>query len=84
MALLEDVLSGTAGGVLAGVAVVALAPAILPAELGLRALAKTVVKGVLVVTDVVAAVALRVSEQFGDLVIEARDEIATGARSVSL
>ena len=82
MAALEDVIGATGGGLLAGVAVAVLAPAILPAELGLRSVAKMLVKGVLVVMDGVIAVGLKVADQVGDLVVEARDEIAAGTRGI--
>ena len=84
MAFLENVLGGTAGGILAGVAVAVVAPAILPAGIGLGSLAKTVVRGVLAITDGIVAVGHQVTETVGDLVVEARNDLTAGTRGVSL
>ena len=84
MALLDEVVSTTTGGIVAGVAVAVIAPAILPAEMGLRNVAKSVVRGLLAVSDTVISAGLAVADHFGDLVGEARDELAAGTRGVPL
>src|SRR5438128_12206532 len=80
MALLEDVLGGWTGGILVGLGAAVLAPSILPAAGSiLRPVAKTLVKGGLVVTDGVKGVVAEASEHVNDLVAEVRAESDTRA-----
>src|SRR5262249_32652005 len=77
MALLEDVISGWTGGVLVGLGAAVIAPVIVPgAGASLRPVAKTLVKGVLVVADGVKGVIAEATEQVSDLVAEVRAESA--------
>jgi uncharacterized protein DUF5132 len=80
MALLEDVLGGWTGGVLVGLGAAVVGPAIFPAAGSiLRPVAKTLVKGGLVVTDGVRGVVAEASEHVNDLVAEVRADNDTRA-----
>ncbi len=80
MALLEDVLGGWTGGVLVGLGAAVVAPSIFPAAGSiLRPVAKTLLKGGLVVTDSVRGVVAEASEHVNDLVAEVRAESDTRA-----
>jgi hypothetical protein len=80
MALLEGALGGWTGGLLVGLGAAVIAPVIAPgAGTTLRPVAKTLVKGVLVVADGVKSVLAEATEQVSDLVGEVRAESgATG------
>lgn len=78
MALLEDALGGWGGGLVVGLGASLIAPVILPvAGSAMRPVAKTLVKGVLVVADGVKGVLADATDQVSDLVAEVREESAT-------
>jgi hypothetical protein len=78
MALFDELNAAWLPSVFLGVGAALLAPAILPAlSAGIRPLTKAVVKGGLMVTDMVREVVSEAGEQFSDLVAEARAEMAT-------
>jgi hypothetical protein len=65
---------------LIGAAAVVLAPIVVPAVLaGMRPVAKTVVKGGVLVYDKAREMVAEVGEQMGDLVAEARSELTASA-----
>ncbi len=75
MALLEDGMKLGVPGLLIGVGVALAAPLLLPATAaGLRPLTKTLVKGYLSLADSARGVFAEASEQFSDLVAEAKAE----------
>ena len=75
MALLDNVFEGWGSSVLIGVGVALAAPILFPAlAAGARPLAKTLVKGYLVMADAVSEVVAETGEQLSDLVAEARAE----------
>jgi hypothetical protein len=75
MALLENAFGGWTGGVLVGLGAAVIGPVIVPgAGSTLRPVAKTLVKGVLVVADGVKSVLAEATEQVSDLVAEVRAE----------
>jgi Protein of unknown function (DUF5132) len=77
MALLDDMLKGGLPGVLVGVGVALVAPVLLPAAAtGVRPLAKTLIKGGLIVAETVREVVAEAGEQLSDLVAEVQDERA--------
>jgi Protein of unknown function (DUF5132) len=81
MALWGDMVEGLGGSLvsnlLIGAAVVVLAPIVVPAVLvGMRPVAKTLVKGGVLVYDKGRAIVAEAGEQVSDLVAEARAEIA--------
>ena len=74
----KDVGGGTASNILDGAALVALSPIVVPALLlGLRPVAKTLIKGSLFLTGRVKLFATTTSEGWGHLVAEARSEVRT-------
>jgi hypothetical protein len=84
MALLDEGLSGWIPTALIGVGVALAAPILLPAAAsGFRPLAKTVIKGYLVVADSVKEVVAEAGEQLSDLVAEARAERAAAATAAT-
>jgi hypothetical protein len=82
MALWEEITEGLGGGSLAstlliGATVVVLAPLVLPTTFaGLRPIAKTLVKGGILVYDTAREMVAEAGEQMSDLVAEARSERA--------
>ena len=88
MALWEDVTKSLGGSfttnVLIGAAVVIAAPIVVPALLaGIRPVAKTVIKGGVFVFEKMQEMVAETGEHIGDLVAEARAEMATAAASVA-
>jgi hypothetical protein len=80
MALIDDVTKSFVPSALVGLGAVLLAPIVVPAlSSGLRPLAKTLVKGGLVVADKVYEVVAEAGEQFNDMVAEARSEMGAAA-----
>ncbi len=80
MALLDDVTKSFVPSALVGIGAVLLAPVLVPALAnGLRPLAKTLVKGGLMVTDKIYEAVAEAGEQFNDMVAEARSEMGTTA-----
>jgi len=84
MALWDSIAEGFGGSLLSnlliGAAAVVLAPIVVPAVLaGMRPVAKTVVKGSVLVFDKAREMVAEVGEQMGDLVAEARSELTTSA-----
>jgi hypothetical protein len=84
MALWDDITEGFGGSlmsnVLIGAAVVVLAPIVVPAVLtGMRPVAKTLVKGGILVFDKAREMVAEVGEQMSDVVAEARAELAAPA-----
>ena len=81
MALLDDLLIGGLPGVLVGVGVALAAPVLLPAAAaGARPLAKTLIKGGLLVATTVREVVAEAGEQFSDLVAEVQAEQAAATQ----
>jgi hypothetical protein len=75
MALLEDVFKGTWGVALVGVGVALVAPTVLPAVgAALRPLAKTAIKGGVILYDTVKETIAEAGEQVNDMVAEVRAE----------
>ncbi len=73
MALLEDVFKGTWGVALVGVGVALVAPTVLPAVgVALRPLAKTAIKGGVMLYDTVKETIAEAGEQVNDMVAEVR------------
>jgi hypothetical protein len=69
---------------LIGAAAVVLAPIVVPAVLaGMRPVAKTVVKGGVLVYDKAREMVAEVGEQMGDIVAEARAELTASAAATS-
>jgi hypothetical protein len=80
MALLDDVLKVGAPAILVGVGAVLVAPLVLPAVGSVaRPLAKGAVKGYLALADSAKEMFAEASEQWSDLVAEARAEHSEGA-----
>jgi hypothetical protein len=80
MALWDDMLKGGLPGVLVGVGVALVAPVLLPAAAaGVRPLAKTLIKGGLIVAETVREVVAEAGEQLSDLVAEVQEEGADAA-----
>jgi hypothetical protein len=84
MALWDGIAEGFGESLLSnlllGAAAVVLAPIVVPAVLaGMRPVAKTVVKGGVLVYDKAREMVAEVGEQMGDLVAEARSELTTSA-----
>jgi hypothetical protein len=80
MALLDDMLKGGLPGVLVGVGVALVAPVLLPAAAtGVRPLAKTLIKGGLIVVETVREVVAEAGEQLSDLVAEVQEERTSSA-----
>jgi hypothetical protein len=82
--LWDGIAEGFGGSLLSnlliGAAAVVLAPIVVPAVLaGMRPVAKTVVKGGVLVYDKAREMVAEVGEQMGDLVAEARSELTTSA-----
>ena len=76
MALLEDVFKGTWGMALVGVGVALVAPTVLPAVgAALRPLAKTAIKGGVMLYDTVKESIAEAGEQVTDMVAEVRAEV---------
>lgn len=86
MALWDDI-TGSLGGslvsnVLIGAAVVVLAPVVVPAVLaGMRPVAKTLIKGGVLVYDKTREMVAEAGEQVSDIVAEARAELTTATPS---
>jgi Protein of unknown function (DUF5132) len=84
MALFDDVLKGWGPSVLIGVGVALAAPILLPAAAtGARPLAKTLIKGYLVVADTIQEVIAEAGEQLSDLVAEAQAERTAGVAAAA-
>ena len=76
MALFEDVLKGSWGAALVGVGVVLVAPTVLPAVgAALRPLAKSAIKGGVMLYDTVKESIAEAGEQVTDMVAEVRAEV---------
>ena len=77
MALFNGVLNGWGPGLLIGVGVAVAAPILLPAvAVGARPVARTLIRGGLVVAETVQGVVAEVGEQLSDLVAEVQAERA--------
>jgi hypothetical protein len=75
MALMDDGLKGAVPSILVVLGVAMAAPIVLPAVAAVsRPLAKTLIKGYLVLADTIKEFAAEASEQVGDLVAEVRSE----------
>jgi hypothetical protein len=84
MALFDDVLKGWGPTALIGVGVALAAPILLPAAAaGARPLAKTLIRGYLVVADTLQEVIAEAGEQFSDLVAEAQAERTASAAAAA-
>jgi hypothetical protein len=84
MALFNGALDGWAPSVLIGVGVALAAPILLAAvAAGGRPIAKTLIKGCLVVAETVQEVVAEASEQLSHLVAEAQAERAVGAAATA-
>jgi hypothetical protein len=86
MALLEGITESLGGSLMSnlliGAAAIALAPIVVPAVLaGMRPVAKTLVKGGVMVYDKTREMVAEVGEQMGDIVAEARSELTASAAS---
>ena len=80
MALLDDVTKSFVPSALVGIGAVLLAPVVVPAvSNGVKPLAKTLVKGGLLVADTIYGAVAGLGEQFNDIVAEARSEMGTTA-----
>ena len=76
MALFEDVLKGSWGAALVGVGVALVAPTVLPAVgAALRPLAKSAIKGGVMLYDTVKESIAEAGEQVTDMVAEVRAEV---------
>jgi Protein of unknown function (DUF5132) len=77
VSMFEDIVETVAPNMLVAAGAILLAPVLLPVlKTGLRPLAKGVVKGYLVIEDKVKEIAATTTEEFSDLVGEARSEHA--------
>jgi hypothetical protein len=77
MALMDDGLKGAVPSILVVLGVAMAAPIVLPAVAAVsRPLAKTLIKGYLVLADTIKEFAAEAGEQVGDLVAEVRAERA--------
>jgi hypothetical protein len=75
MALMDDGLKGAVPSILVVLGVAMAAPIVLPAVAAVsRPLAKTLIKGYLVLADTIKEFAAEAGEQVGDLVAEVRSE----------
>jgi hypothetical protein len=75
MALMDDGLKGAVPSILVVLGVAMAAPIVLPAVAAVsRPLAKTLIKGYLVLADTIKEFAAEAGEQVGDLVAEVRAE----------
>ena len=88
MALWDSIAEGFGGSLMSnlliGAAAVVLAPIVVPAILaGMRPVAKTVVKGGVLVYDKAREMVAEVGEQMGDIVAEARSELTASAAAAS-
>jgi hypothetical protein len=84
MALLDDVLKVGAPAILVGVGAVLVAPLVLPAVGSVaRPLAKGAVKGYLVLADSAKEMFSEATEQWSDLIAEARAEHSEGAHAAA-
>ena len=86
MALLEGITESLGGSLISnlliGAAAIVLAPIVVPAVLaGMRPVAKTLVKGGVMVYDKTREMVAEVGEQMGDIMAEARSELTTSAAS---
>ena len=86
MALLEGITESLGGSLmpnlLIGATAIVLAPIVVPAVLaGMRPVAKTLVKGGVMVYDKTREMVAEVGEQMGDIVAEARSELTASAAS---
>jgi Protein of unknown function (DUF5132) len=86
MALLEGITESLGGSLMSnlliGAAAIALAPIVVPAVLaGMRPVAKTLVKGGVMVYEKTREMVAEVGEQMGDIVAEARSELTASAAS---
>ena len=86
MALLEGITESLGGSLISnlliGAAAIVLAPIVVPAVLaGMRPVAKTLVKGGVMVYDKTREMVAEVGEQMGDIVAEARSELTASAAS---
>ena len=84
MALFDDVFKGWGPSALIGAGVALAAPVLLPAlAAGARPLAKTLIKGYLVVAETVQEAVAEPGEQLSDLVAEAQAERATSTTAAT-
>lgn len=86
MSIFEDLVETVAPNTLVAVGVILLAPVLLPVlKSGLRPLAKGIVKGYLAIEDQVKEFGAATSEEWSDLVAEAKSEhgVAAGAAAAS-
>jgi hypothetical protein len=75
MALLDEAIGGWGGGLVVGVGAALVGPTVLAVAGSIvRPVAKTVIRGALVVTDAFSQMAAETSEQLNDLVAEVRNE----------
>lgn len=84
--IFEDVIETVAPNTLVAVGVILLAPVLLPVlKSGLRPLAKGIVKGYLAIEDQVKEFGATTSEEWSDLVAEAKSEhgVAAGAAAAA-
>ena len=80
MALMEKAMAGWGGGLVVGVGAALVGPAVVAvAGSVVRLIAKTLVRGTLVVTNAVTHTAAETTEQMHDLVAEVRAETASKA-----
>ena len=80
MALMDNGLKGAVPSILLVLGVAMVAPIVLPGvAAGLRPLAKTLIKGYLVLADTLKEFAAEAGEQMGDLVAEVKAERAATA-----
>jgi hypothetical protein len=76
MSILEDVFKGSWGAALVGVGVALVAPTVLPAVgAALRPLAKSAIKGGVMLYDSVKETVAEAGEQVNDMVAEVRSEV---------
>ena len=88
MALVDDIIEGFGSSwvptLLVGVGVALVAPAVIPAlAIGMRPLAKAVIKGGMMVYDKGAEVFAEAGEQLSDLVAEVRSELDATATAAA-
>lgn len=84
MGLMDNGIKGAVPLVLVGLGVVVAAPLVLPAVAAVsRPVAKTLIRGYLMLTDAVKEFAAEAGEQVGDLVAEVKAERATAAEAAA-
>lgn len=84
MAIFEDMLKGSWGAALVGVGVALVAPTVLPAiGTAFRPLAKSAIKGGIMLYDSVKEALAEAGEQVNDMVAEVRAEVEEEAEEVT-